>query len=567
VTDDPKDPGHDQARRVIEAYQSEWLAHEPILLAIMHMLGLFDRPARADCIMALRSKPVIDGLTNGIVDLDDDAWRAAIARLRQVRLLDPEDSAAPDALDAHPLVREWFGDRLKQMNDEAWKTAHGRLYEYLRDTTVEGKTPSLEDLGQLYQAIVHGCRAGRHQDALEEIYVDRICQREPDGGFVFYPIRHLGALGSDLAAISWFFEKPYETPVSTLTPAARSFMLSTAAYCLRAQGRFTDALPAMREALRMTERLEFWANAATAATNLSETELLVGEVAAAVVTAKQSVIHADSSADKFAAIVHRTTHANALHVVGHLREAERLFIAAERLQAERQHDYPLLYSLQGFHYCELVLAKGDHAAAFRRAIKLLEWQIPSDSLLTRALVRLALGRIQLVQVLSKAEQTHPLIQSDNLRAVCDRINEAIEGLRIAGRNDFLPRGLLTRVVFRRSIGDWDAAKRDLDEVEEITEPGPMKLYLCDMALERVRLALSKMEPFAPLIGLIENNRPKPVAPDSAETKRLKEEAVKQLAIAANYIKTCGYHKRDKELAELQTVLRGKKKFAKLPPRV
>ena len=94
-----------------------------------------------------------------------------------MRLLAPPDPAAPDALDAHPLVREWFGERLKATNEAAWKAAHGRLYEHLRDTTKEGKTPTLEDLAPLYQAIAHGCRAGRHQEALDEIYVDRICRR------------------------------------------------------------------------------------------------------------------------------------------------------------------------------------------------------------------------------------------------------------------------------------------------------------------------------------------------------------------------------------------------------
>ena len=48
---------------------------------------------------------------------------------------------------------------------------------------------------------------------------------------------------------------------------------------------------------------------------------------------------------------------------------------------------------------------------------------------------------------------------------------------------------------------------------------------------------------------------------------LNSDAEKQLKIAADYIEKCGYHKRDEELAELQAVLRGERKFADLPPRV
>ena len=38
----------------------------------------------------------------------------------------------------------------------------------------------------------------------------------------------------------------------------------------------------------------------------------------------------------------------------------------------------------------------------------------------------------------------------------------------------------------------------------------MRLYLCDMALERARLAFAKIEAFAPLNGMLEkDNPPKP----------------------------------------------------------
>ena len=95
----------------------------------------------------------------------------------------------------------------------------------------------------------------------------------------------------------------------------------------------------------------------------------------------------------------------------------------------------------------------------------------------------------------------------------------------------------------------------------------MQLFLCDMALERARLAFAQMEAFAPLNGLIDDSPSKQIAPDAANAARLKVEAAKQLAIAADYINTCGYHRRDEELTELQAVLRGERKFADLPPRV
>src|SRR3954451_23735607 len=111
------------------------------------------------------------------------------------------------------------------------------------------------------------------------------------------------------------------------------------------------------------------------------------------------------------------------------------------------------------------------------------------------------------------------------------------------------------------------AARDLDEVKEIAEPGPMRLYLCDMTLERARLALAKGEAFAPLNGFVDDSPPKPEPPDPAERDRLLAAAAEQLRIAADYIATCGYHRRDEELAELQAVVRGERSFANLPSRV
>src|SRR5260370_9283564 len=96
------------------------------------------------------------------------------------------------------------------------------------------------------------------------------------------------------------------------------------------------------------------------------------------------------------------------------------------------------------------------------------------------------------------------------------LEKGIDGVRAASRLEFVPLGLLARAAFRRSVGDWDGAAGDLDEVEEIAEPGPMRLYLCDMALERARLAFARIAAFAPLNGLIDDSPPKPEPPGAAQ---------------------------------------------------
>jgi hypothetical protein len=54
---------------------------------------------------------------------------------------------------------------------------------------------------------------------------------------------------------------------------------------------------------------------------------------------------------------------------------------------------------------------------------------------------------------------------------------------------------------------------------------------------------------------------------AAATASLKGEAGKQLDMARKLIAECGYHRRDEELAELDAVVAGARRFADLPPRV
>ena len=177
----------------------------------------------------------------------------------------------------------------------------------------------------------------------------------------------------------------------------------------------------------------------------------------------------------------------------------------------------------------------------------------------------ALGRAHLgLSLLAKDGET----SADEIRVDANRSNSFLhEGLRVFGQFDDLPRGLLARAALRRSLGEWAAAARDLDEVEEIAEPGPMRLFVCDIALERARLALARHEAFAPLNGLVEKGPPNPSPPDAAKAAALAEEARMQLATARKLVQECGYHKRDEELAELEAVLKSERRFADLPPRV
>jgi hypothetical protein len=188
------------AHRMMATYE-RWFQNMP-QLAILRMLGLFDRPAPEDELAVLRAEPVIHGLTDALAGLTQSAWNEAVTALRDVRLLAESDMEEAERLDAHPLVREYFGEQLRQEQPDAWREGHRRLYEHLKGKA-KPLPDTIEEMAPLYAAVVHGCLAGRNQAAHDDVLWKRI-QREGE----YFSTNKLGAFGSEVAVVSAFFDPP-----------------------------------------------------------------------------------------------------------------------------------------------------------------------------------------------------------------------------------------------------------------------------------------------------------------------------------------------------------------------
>ncbi len=490
-----------QALRVIGTY-AEWLGESPEL-ATLRLLGLFDRPADPKALAALRAKPAIPGLTEPLMDLGEEAWQLALSNLREHGLLLPADPHQPSTLDAHPLVRVFFQEELEKQRPEAWQAGNLRLYEHLQKEAPD-LPDTLEAMEPLFPAVVHGCRAGRQQEVLVEVYRRRI-QR----GNKYFSFHKLGAFGSDLSALSGFFDRTWDQPSTSLTHADQALLTNEVGSCLRALGRLEEAAQLMEASLEALNTQEDWKNAVRLAYHLSELTLTLGEVERAIAFGKQSVDLANWSGGR--QIVTRTILADALHQAGRWEESAETFRKAEALQAEDQPEYPRLYKLRGYRYCDLLLSRGepedgsvldgfdvDPEAARRfhatcqevrqRAEQFFQWRASGDSLLSIALDHLSLGRAHLglaqtaLQPTALGEKTEA-----EFAKAAEHMDSAVEGLRRAGDEEFVPRGLLARAALRRIRGDPAAAEADLSEALEIAERGSMRLHKCDAHLEWARL--------------------------------------------------------------------------------
>jgi serine/threonine protein kinase/predicted ATPase len=248
--------GHDvrqgaHARKVMESYQT-WLGEGPEL-AVLCMLGLFDRPADEKALGALLKSPAIHGLTESLTDLSPTEWRTILAKLRRARLIAGEDPLNPGQLDTHPLVREYYGEQLRNQRTDAWKESNRRLYNYYK--TLAPQLPdSFGEMEPLFLAVICGCGAGLFREALHEVYLPRI-QR----GTASFAAKVLGARGALLSVLVHFFEnRHWGSPVQIglegqrLTEEDQLFILMQAALYLTATRGH-----AASEARICYERLEF----------------------------------------------------------------------------------------------------------------------------------------------------------------------------------------------------------------------------------------------------------------------------------------------------------------------
>lgn len=176
-------------------------------LAVLRLLGLFDRPADAGCISALRQDPAIPGLTDPLFSIRPDAstirptiqpilaedWNTATSFLTDFGLIaihsDPNNREP--LLHCHPLIREYFGTRLASTSQDAWLTGNRRVCDSITKS-VEIWPTGLADIETLAQAAIpiHGCRIGLQQAVLDDLYYSRmrrgsaLRQRVPNHAFL-----------------------------------------------------------------------------------------------------------------------------------------------------------------------------------------------------------------------------------------------------------------------------------------------------------------------------------------------------------------------------------------------
>lgn len=465
--------GH--AKRVMESYE-KWFAGKPEL-NILYLVGLFDRPADFQALEVLKASPAIQGLTSDLEGISYEDWRYAVHNLCDLWLL-AKDTHNQGAVDSHPLIREYFGLKLKTESPDAWKRANSRLFDHYRATAEEFPNTN-EEMTPLYWAIVHGCRSGRFEEALHDVYRTRVRR-----GSELFNIYKLNTFGADLSALNSFLDESRELPVSDLSEDDKGFVMSAIGFDLRALGRLSDAIPATIASLDSSIKQRDWLGAGIESRNLSQLHLLCGNLESAIRTAEEAVKFADDSGNPHEQMVERVTLGEALHYSGDLTTAESVFFEAEAIQKTQITEPSQLYSLGNFRYCDLLLSQGNYREVQSRSTRvLLQAEYEKD------LLDMALGHLCLGWALSYDTS----LKGQGLEQAGDHITAAIGVARQAGRQDFLPRCLIAYARVLRLQENFGKAKEALLEGDSLAESGKMVLFQADAYLEYAWLGLTTQD--------------------------------------------------------------------------
>ncbi len=267
----------------------------------------------------------------------------------------------------------------------------------------------------------------------------------------------------------------------------------------------------MRMGLERNIKLGDWKSAASAAANLGGLLQARGKLKEALASARNAVDFADKSGDPFSRIDTRVGVAEFLFATGRRPEAAAQFEEAEQMQKETR---PHLGSLQGFMYCDFLLDQDRDAEVRERASQTLEGAREQGVLRDIALDHLSLGRAHFLALQRGA---------GDVAQAAFHLRQAVDGLRHAGYQEHLPRGLFARAALHTHTRAFDLARRDLDEALTLATRNGFPLFEADAHLGLARLYLAEGNPAA---------------------------AREHLDRARTIVDAIGYHRRDRELAEL-----------------
>ena len=444
---------------------------------------------------------------------------------------------------------------MEARNRNAWRSAHQRIYEFLRTNTNESPEPTLASLQPLYQAISHGCKAGRYEGAFRNIYVSRIAKSTLEDLTLSYSTQMLAGASTDLATLSQFFEKPFERTKSNFSAELTRGLIATVSTLLGTIGRITDAARAqsslLREITKLKRSTEMYSYAAMVSGNHAHSVALLGNLTEAFAIARRGVTFANQASKYFEPFM--VTYGNLAEIqffTGKIEEARKTI---DQIEAKSRIKGDAVKGKVAYLSVKAAISIYEKNWEEANVISQRIVSVANEVLYLRGIAAQTNARATLGAILERANTGLDQKKPDGLTPeailfVENQFNDAISILRNAEHALFLAQGYICRANFRTTQGNWTLATIDLNEAEEIATVGPMRLLLADIAIQRARIALGQLFNFAPLSLAF---KPEPGRAGLGDPTPITNEALKQISLASEIIEQTGYGLRAAEISEIR----------------
>ncbi len=464
------------ADRILTSYDRLFAdrSHEPIQRAcrqVLRLLSLFDRPvSTADLAVVAEGSNKIAGLTD---NLQPKLLNEAIRELKSLGLV---TTGTLEHLCAHPLLLAHFETTFRRSNEKGWRDAHGLLFRHYSQKTIEYPN-NLNEMQPLFLAIVHGCKAGKQKEAINDIYIKRMMR-----GNNSFAYRSLGAVSPLLSALSHFFEPPdWSRYTGPDDDDLYGFVLNQVSAFLRALDRTDDAEQVLVSAIQFEESRSEWFGAGSNIIFLYELLYLSGRLSEALEASQKLIGLTKLYKSEANRRLHETLsyfqQAGISHARGQFEQAERQFGEAEQIWKKLYPEDPYLSGYGGFLYNSLLIDQGQSSVALKRAYALLPEAVQTHVPMNIGLYKLCIARARALEV--------------NYLEDIPEFDESVAEIRQSGEHPLLLHALLARAYFkyRREPEKIDSVLNDLAEVIEISERAGYLLFYCDARLRRARVLL------------------------------------------------------------------------------
>lgn len=428
----------------------------------LYLLSLFNRPLTADEQQILLQQATV---AQPLTTLSESAWQRLVKQLRKLELL---LEMAPDKWDTHPLIRHYFREQFRQLDLTAWQQAHAVLFKYFHTQSVQNDTDTLANRDSFYQAVHHALLAGQYQPALQ-LYQQQVITTKTSRSFA-----------QELTLIAEFFTQDWNQTISSqLSLLDQSWLLSQAAWCLKALGCLSQAVVPQQINVHILKRLSAWEAASQAAEDLIDLLLPQGLLAEAKYIAKQAITWAESANNPLRQIHNHIQFATTLYRLGELVDNVSGFQFAEVLQSRYQPQFPQLYARAGVYYSLLLLERAKDVTEREAVLTRVQYikqvaQQHSESA-EIALAHFIVGRV----LVALHRPTEAEMELQAAIALWRKINHYYD----------LPEGLLTQAKFYRDQGHFSAVQPNLDEALDIIKRYGMQLYEAEAYLLQGHLVL------------------------------------------------------------------------------